>query len=94
MLTASDRGRQRWLSGYVDQLVSRDLRMTGSVRDPVRLRRYLQAVPASTAGSSAMKTLAANAGIDLHAATAYDALLEGLLVTEPLAAGPQTDSTA
>jgi len=86
VLTASDRGRQRWLSSYVDQLVSRDLSMTGSVRDPVRLRRYLQAVAASTAGTPAMKTLADNAGIDLHTATAYDALLEGLLVTERLPA--------
>src|SRR5215469_1063950 len=86
VLTASDRGRQRWLSSYVDQLVSRDVSMTGSVRDPVRLRRYLQAVAASTAGTPAMKTLADNAGIDLHTATAYDALLEGLLVTERLPA--------
>ena len=86
VLTASDRSRQRWLSSYVDQLVSRDVSMIGSIRDPVRLRRYLQAVAASTAGTPAMKTLADNAGVDLRTAMAYDALLEGLLVTERLPA--------
>jgi predicted AAA+ superfamily ATPase len=81
-LAASERASRRWLSSYVDQLVSRDVSLVGAVRDPMRLRRYLQAVAASTAGTPTLKTLIDAAGIERPTANAYDALLERLLITE------------
>lgn len=81
-LAASERASRRWLSSYVDQLVSRDVSLVGSVRDPMRLRHYLQAIAASTAGTPTLKTLIDAAGIERPTANAYDALLERLLITE------------
>jgi predicted AAA+ superfamily ATPase len=85
-LAASERASRRWLSSYVDQLVSRDVSLVGAVRDPMRLRHYLQAIAANTAGTPALKTLIDAAGIERPTANAYDALLERLLITERLPA--------
>lgn len=85
-LASSTRAGQRWLTSYIDQLVGRDVTALGSVRDPLRLRRYLQAIAASTAGIPAMKTLIDAAGIDRRTAIAYDSLLESLIVTDRLPA--------
>jgi len=85
-LAGSDRARSRWLASYIDQVVSRDVSLVGSVRDPVRLRRYLRAVAASTAGIPTMKTLIDAVGVDRSTAVAYDTLLEHLLITESLPA--------
>src|SRR6266702_4561704 len=81
-LADSERARRRWLSSYVDQVVSRDVSLVGAVRDPMRLRRYLQAIAASTAGIPTLKTLIDAVGIERPTANAYDALLERLLITE------------
>lgn len=54
--------RRRWLASYIDQLVSRDASLVGSVRDPMRLRRYLQALAACTAKTTSAKRLAGSAG--------------------------------
>jgi predicted AAA+ superfamily ATPase len=86
VLAGSDRARRRWLASYLDQVVSRDVEVIGAVRDPVRLRRYLRALAASTAGIPTMKTLIDAAGIDRRTATAYDGLLEHLFITEQLPA--------
>jgi len=85
-LAASERASRRWLGSYVDQLVSRDVSLVGSVRDPMRLRHYLQAIAASTAGTPTLKTLIDAAGVERPTAEAYDALLERLLITERLPA--------
>jgi predicted AAA+ superfamily ATPase len=85
-LAGSNRSRSRWLASYIDQVVSRDVSMVGTVRDPARLRRYLRAVAASTAGIPALKTLIDAAGIDRSTAVAYDTLLERLLLIESLPA--------
>lgn len=85
-LAGSDRARMRWLASYVDQVVSRDAGLVGAVRDPVRLRRYLQALAASTGGMPTVKTLTDAAGLDYATATGYDGLLEHLLITERLPA--------
>ena len=85
-LMGSERARQRWMASYVDQVVSRDVGLLGSVRDPVRLRRYLQAVAASTGGIPALKKLADTASIDQSTAVAYDSLLESLFITQRLPA--------
>jgi uncharacterized protein len=83
---ASDRSRRRWLSSYIDQVVSRDLALVGTVRDPVRLRRYLQALAASTAGTPTVNTLTDAVGIDRSTAMAYDSMLESLFITDRLPA--------
>ena len=83
---ASERSRRRWLSSYIDQVVSRDLALVGTVRDPVRLRRYLQALAASTAGTPTINTLTDAVGIDRSTAMAYGSMLESLFITERLPA--------
>jgi len=85
-LAGSERANARWLASYVDQVVTRDVRLAGTVRDPVRFRRYLQAVAASTGGMPVLKTLTDAAGIDYATARAYDSLLEHLLIAEQLPA--------
>lgn len=85
-LAGSDRSRARWLASYLEQVVTRDVGLAGEVRDPVRLRRYLRAVAASTGGMPTMKTLTDAAGIKFSTAQAYDDLLEHLLITEQLPA--------
>ena len=85
-LADSERARQRWLSGYLDQVVSRDVSLVGAVRDPMRLRRYLQALAASTAGVPTLKTLIDAVGIDRATGVSYDTMLESLLITERLPA--------
>jgi len=81
-LTPSDRARGRWLSSYVDQLVTRDLSQVGQVRDPARLRRYLQAGAASTAGVVVHKTLLDAVDIDRDTGTRFDTLLQQLFVID------------
>ena len=85
-LMDSERARQRWMASYVDQVVWRDVGLVGSIRDPIRLRRYLQVLAASTGGIPALKTLADTASIDQSTAVAYDSLLESLLITARLPA--------
>lgn len=74
--------QQAWLEGYLDQLVTRDVRAAGQVRDPVRLRRYLEVLGLSTAGLPATATLRDAAGVNQRTADAYDDLLEGLYLVE------------
>jgi uncharacterized protein len=75
-LARTERAAQPWLRSYVDQLVSRDAALTGAVRDPMMLRRYLRAVAANTAGAPTHKTLIDAVGISRPTANSYDALLE------------------
>ena len=82
----SERLRRAWLSSYIDQLVARDIALAGPSRDPVRLRRYLQAVAANTAGSPEHKTLYEAAELNRLTALAYDDVLQSLLVVEHLPA--------
>jgi len=85
-LSDSEVGRRQWFSSYVDQVVSRDVTIVGTVRDPLRLRRYWQVLAASTGGTPTLKTLIDAAGIDRSTAMAYDTMLEQLLLTERLPA--------
>ena len=78
--------RQRWAASYIDQLLLRDAAISNEVRDPVRLRRYLTAVAANTAGIVDHKTIYDTAGIGRETAVAYDSLLELLFVTERIPA--------
>jgi predicted AAA+ superfamily ATPase len=75
-------GRQAWLDAYIEHVVSRDVRAAGQVRDPVRLRGYLEALGVSTAGTPTDQTLYQAAGIDQRTADAYDRLLESLYLLD------------
>lgn len=86
VLAPSERLRRRWLSGYVDQVVTRDADLVDAGRDPVLLRRYLHVLCLNTAGVPEAKTLYDGAGINRKTALAYDRLLNNLLVTDSVPA--------
>ncbi len=85
-LMTTDRGRARWLSSYVDQMVTRDAQSISPGRDPQRLRAYLTAVALNSAGVVDDTTLWTAAGIAKDTARAYDTLLQNLLVIDRLPA--------
>ena len=85
-LRLNESSRQRWLTSYVDQIITRDAAELGSGRDPARLRRYLEAVALNSAGIVNDSTLYESARIDKVTARAYDALLQGLLIIEKIPA--------
>ena len=78
--------RRRWLASWIDQVVARDVPLVGASRDPVRLRRYLTALAAQTAGLPQDQTLYEAAGINRVTASAYDTVLETVFVTERIPA--------
>lgn len=78
----TEEGRRVWLEGYLDQLLSRDVAGVDPGRDPVRLRRWFEALALSSAGTPRDKTLLDAAGLNIRTAAAYDRLLEDLFVTE------------
>ena len=78
--------RQAWLDTYVDQLVTRDAETLGSYRDPVLLRRYLEALCVNTAGVVEDKSIYDAASISRMTAAAYERLLSDLFVFEALPA--------
>lgn len=75
-------GRQEWLDAYLEHVVSRDVRAAGQIRDPARLRQYLEVLGLSTAGLPSHVTLYQAAGIDQRTADAYDGLLESLYLLD------------
>jgi predicted AAA+ superfamily ATPase len=78
--------RRHWLESYVDHLVTRDAAQLEGGRDPVRLRRFLEAYSLNTAGVVEEKTLLEAAGINRKTAQAYERLLGNLKVVESLPA--------
>lgn len=85
-LELNSQGRSRWLSSYVDQLVTRDAAEIEAGRDPVRLRRYLQALTLNSAGIVDDVTLFQAAQISKETARAYDRMLQNLLITDNIPA--------
>ncbi len=85
-LMTTNRGRARWLTSYVDQMVTRDAQSISPGRDPQRLRAYLTAVALNSAGVVDDITLSTAAGIAKETARAYDTLLQNLLVIDRLPA--------
>ncbi len=86
VLASSERLRRQWLSAYVEQLITRDVEMVESGRDPIRLRRYLHVLCLNTAGVVDAKTLFDSAGVNRRTALAYDKLLGNLLVVDQVPA--------
>jgi predicted AAA+ superfamily ATPase len=78
--------RRRWLDGYVEHLLTRDAEQVDGGRDPVRLRRYLEAFAANTAGIVDDQTLLQAAVINRKTALAYERLLANLVVVEAVPA--------
>ena len=78
--------RQRWLDSYLEHLLTRDVELVDAGRDPIRLRRYVEAYALNTAGVADERTLFDAAGINRKTAAAYDRLLGNLFVTENLPA--------
>jgi predicted AAA+ superfamily ATPase len=78
--------RRRWLESYVEHLLTRDAEQVEGGRDPVRLRRYLEAFALNTAGIAEDQTLFEAAGINRRTALAYERLLRNLLVVEAVPA--------
>lgn len=86
VLASSERLRRQWLRSYVDQLITRDVEMVDTGRDPARLRRYLEVLCLNTAGVVHANTLYDSAGVDRKTALAYDRLLSNLLVVDEVPA--------
>jgi predicted AAA+ superfamily ATPase len=81
-LRLPDRVRAAWFDSYLEHVVTRDVAAAGQRRDPVRLRRYLETLAASTAGLPTDLTLFQAAGIDKRTAEAYDRLLATLYLLD------------
>jgi predicted AAA+ superfamily ATPase len=81
-LHVGGRGRQRWLRGYLDQLITRDVAQFAGERDPVRLRTYFEALAAHTGTVVGAKTLYDAVGLNAKTAAAYDRLLSSLFVLD------------
>lgn len=80
------RARQRWLEGYVDQIITRDPTGTVGARNPALLLRYLEAYALHSAGIAEAKSLYEAAGIDKRTAASYESVLENVFVVESLPA--------
>lgn len=82
LLRLSGVARQVWLEGYLDQLLTRDVVGLARVRDPMRLRRYFEALALNSAGVPQDQTLYGAAGVDHRTAAHYDGLFSNLFVLD------------
>ncbi|MHB8619514.1 MAG: ATP-binding protein [Chloroflexota bacterium] len=78
--------RPRWLTSYIEELVTRDAAEIGESRDPARLRRYLAAYGLNTAGVVTDQSLVEAAGVNHTTAGVYERLLTDLFVVEAIPA--------
>lgn len=85
-LSMNERARTRWLTSYIDQLVTRDAEGVDGGRDPMRLRRYLTAYSLNSAGIADDTTIFGAAAIAKNTARAYQHLLENLLIVDEVPA--------
>jgi hypothetical protein len=79
-----------WMESYLDNLLTRDVPAAAATvtrpRDPVRMRRYLEAYALNSAGSAEHKTIYEAAGINRMTALDYDDLLARLYVLDEVPA--------
>ena len=83
---ASERVRRSWLSGYIDEIVSRDAAAAGSSPDSTRLRSYFRAYALHSGGVTDDLPIYEAAGIDRRTALAYRDLLTRIHVVADLPA--------
>lgn len=90
-LNASTAAARRFLRGYVDLVVERDISaVDGQRRDPARLRRFLHAYAQLSAHAASLNTIAKRArgagegdeGLTWHTADAYRDAAERLMLIE------------
>lgn len=81
VLHLEGRGRDRWLTSYLDQVLTRDaVELSG--RDPVRLARYFEVLASNSAGIVADATIYESADVDRRTAVAYERLMANLFVLD------------
>lgn len=86
-LRLSGRPREAWLESYVEDLLTHDIAaIDEGRRDPQRLRRYFEAYALSSGGVAGHKKIYDAAGVNKETGTAYENLLEALLVAEAIPA--------
>lgn len=83
-LPSAERGL--WLESYIEQLVTQDVAMLSSRRDPRLLRRYLEACALNTAGITDHRAIYEAAGVAKATGETYDRLLSNLLIVDTLPA--------
>jgi len=76
--------RRRWLEGYSQQLILRDVPELGDIRDPVGLRRLLRAIAEHSAGLVPDTELAASADVDVKTVRRQERMLENLRIVDAL----------
>lgn len=81
-LRMSATARRRWFSGYVEQMITRDVPAVAPRRDSELLRRYLSVLAVNTAGVAAESTLWSAAGINAKTAQAYQSLFQRMFVLD------------
>jgi len=86
VLGLADTSRRRWLRGYLDQLITRDVPQIARERDPVRLRRYFEALAAHTGEFIEARKLYDAAGLNARTAAAYERLLSSLFIIDAVPA--------
>jgi predicted AAA+ superfamily ATPase len=74
--------RRRWFSGYIDQMITRDVPAIAPRRDPEMLRRYLSTLAINTAGIATETTLWSAAGVDRKTGQAYQGLFQRMFVLD------------
>lgn len=84
--SASASRRARLLDAYVDQLVSRDVELSGTRANVALLRTYLRALAASSAGIPSTERLVEATNLDRATVQRYDGVFESLMVSERLPA--------
>lgn len=82
----SSRVRRLWLTSFLDQMITRDAVEEGRLRDPSKLRRYIEALALASGETTDHKTIFEAAGVSKATGTIYEGLLQDLLVLEKIPA--------
>lgn len=85
-LRLDDGERRRWLSSYIEHVVTRDAEQVAPGRDAQRLARFLTAFAAVSAQVVDDATLVTAAGVDRRTAHAYEGLMIDLGIVDVLPA--------
>jgi predicted AAA+ superfamily ATPase len=81
-----DMDARRWLESYVEQITTRDAMALEPRRDPVLLRRFMDAYAQSSAGVVDDASLLEASGVNRKTAGAYERLLTELLLFDAVPA--------
>lgn len=76
--------RDTWFDSYLGQLVDRDLQQLSPRHNPLKMREYLDALAANSAGIPLDATLYGQANVTAVTARRYDRLLQDVFVSEQI----------